>query len=52
MSTNFQLEHRAYIIEQYFCSSSYARTIKEFQRKFSHRNPPDKSTVERIVDIF
>lgn len=48
----FTLEQRAFIIEHYFRTQSYQTVINEFKKKFPRRDPPNKSTIKRIVDRF
>ncbi len=42
---------RAYLLEQYFATKSYARTQEAFQEKFGIP-APNKSTIKRTVDRF
>lgn len=45
-------EKRAFIIEHYFCSSSYKTVQERFANKFPDSVVPNKSTIKRIVDHF
>ncbi len=46
------LEQRAFILEHYFRTNSYQSVINEFKKAFPRREPPNKSTIKRIVDRF
>lgn len=48
----FTLEHRAFIIEHYFCTKSYAAVITAFKEEFEDVEPPNGSTIKRLVDKF
>ncbi len=45
-------EHRVWIIERYFRSSSFATVAEQFAKKFPDAPVPSKSSMHRIITNF
>ncbi len=46
----YTLKQRAYIVEQYFRTSSYKIALERFQKKF--KEMPEPKTIQRVVERF
>ncbi len=49
-SKRYTLEQRAYMVEQYFRTSSYKIALGCFKKKF--KEMPDPKTIQRVVERF
>ncbi len=49
-SKRYTLEQRAYMVEQYFQTSSYKIALRRFKKKFKEMSDP--KTIRRVVEIF
>ncbi len=52
MSFRYMPKQKAFIVEHYFCSSSYTTVKIPFQQEFLKITIPTDSTIKRIVDKF
>ncbi len=49
-SKRYTSEQRAYMVEQYFRTSSYKIALGHFKKKF--KEMPDSKTIQRVVEGF